>query len=636
MKKLLTLILPLFCTISASAQISSADFRLAQDIQSDTQMEKYVWTIGSGVEKEDAVKDAIRRLEQMATTQTTIFETNVSNVSDGKSAESSVSTQATSVGISNLNFSAVKHIYLEKRGNMEVALCYMTAEEWQHRDDGLKHEIEECIASGDMYVATESIDDALRMYSWAHILLAGYPKNDIKIDGLDAKLVLDGKIKKMLNDIDVNVIAIEEDKDNKNYPYKVMLDFLYNDEPIPYANFSYFDGSGTVTDEEVKDGRTMVQMKKLPETFTVTIDYVHEDHARLHNKTIIVLLPRVTTFKECVKEVSTKGFRPKDKVDTNSSKVVSKVTERLKAQEADYAAVSEVVVDVQAPYRNIMTDIVESFSNIAAKDIRSHFTDSAWSEYQKIVAEGNPTLARTPSWSFIEHDSLVICREMPVKLHFKGNKKFVEDVIFRVNKNTKKIESLAYKLSVNTEKNIMAKEWPERDRLTLITFLEDYRTAYCLRDINYINKVFSDDAYIIVGKVLQQSKKKYNDNPNLINQGGNVVYTQQSKREYVANLAKSFQSKEFVNVRFEECNVGKGYNAKEGIYAVQVRQLYYSNNYADDGILTLAIDMRKKEAEEKVNPLVRVRVWQQERDVTYDAEQMIERTVSTEGSISAN
>ena len=165
MKKLLTLILPLFCAISASAQISSADFRLAQDIQSDTQMEKYVWTIGSGVEKEDAVKDAIRRLEQMATTQTTIFETNVSNVSDGKSAESSVSTQATSVGISNLNFSAVKHIYLEKRGNMEVALCYMTAEEWQHRDDGLKHEIEECIASGDMYVATEGIDAALGMYS---------------------------------------------------------------------------------------------------------------------------------------------------------------------------------------------------------------------------------------------------------------------------------------------------------------------------------------------------------------------------------------------------------------------------------------------------------------------------------------
>lgn len=64
---------------------------------------------------------------------------------------------------------------------------------------------------------------------------------------------------------------------------------------------------------------------------------------------------------------------------------------------------------------------------------------------------------------------------------------------------------------------------------------------------------------------------------------------------------------------------------------MQVRQLYFSNNYADDGILTLAIDMRKQ-----TDPLVRVRVWQQQRDVTYTAEQMIERTVSTEGSISSH
>jgi hypothetical protein len=61
-----------------------------------------------------------------------------------------------------------------------------------------------------------------------------------------------------------------------------------------------------------------------------------------------------------------------------------------------------------------------------------------------------------------------------------------------------------------------------------------------------------------------------------------------------------------------------------------VRQLYFSNNYADEGILTLAIDMRQD-----TNPLVRVRVWQQERDVTYDAEKMIDETVSTSGSVNA-
>ena len=184
------------------------------------------------------------------------------------------------------------------------------------------------------------------------------------------------------------------------------------------------------------------------------------------------------------------------------------------------------------------------------------------------------------------------------------------------------------KLGTQTEKQIMAKEWDERDRLTLITFLEDYRTAYCLRDMTYIKKVFSDDAYIIVGKVLQPSKKKYGDKTELINTDGKAVYTQYSKKEYLENLQRSFTSKEFVNIRFEECDVEKGYNTKEGIYAVQVRQLYYSNNYADDGILTLAIDMRRE-----ANPLVRVRVWQQKRDLTYTAEQMIVRTVSTGSDI---
>ena len=61
---------------------------------------------------------------------------------------------------------------------------------------------------------------------------------------------------------------------------------------------------------------------------------------------------------------------------------------------------------------------------------------------------------------------------------------------------------------------------------------------------------------------------------------------------------------------------------------MQVRQLYYSNNYSDEGILTLAIDMR-----ESTNPLVRVRVWQDERDVTYDAEKMIEITVAVSNSL---
>ena len=629
MKRLLTLVLLFFCAVNAKAQTTMEEIRLAKAIQEDIEMQQYVWQLGYGFSKEDADKNAILLLSQLGMTQTTVIENKVSNVTDGTTAQSSASTEATSVGISNVDISKSKRIFLAPKDGQEIALRYMTREDWDARDKFMKEKIEGYIENAQFAFSTE---DMLRYYSWANVLMGGYAKNDIQIEGVNAGPVLQSRVREILGDIDVNIIAIEEDKNNKNYPYKVMLDFLYQDKPLDSILFNYFDGSGTVTGEQCKDGRAMIQMKKLPDPITVTIDYQFEDSARQAEEAVIVLLPRSITFKEATKSLSTKSVKAKDEVDTNSEKVASKVAKHLKAEAADYAAVTEVVEDVQAPYRKIMSDIVGSFSNVSATNIRPHFTDSAWAEYQKIVAEGNPTLARTPDWHFIELDSLVICREMPVKLHFKNsNKKFIEDVVFRVNKNTKKIESLAYKLSINTEKNIMAKEWPERDRLTLMTFLEDYRTAYCLRDLQYINKVFSDDAYIIVGKVLEQSKKKFNDNPELINQGGKVEYTRYTKQEYLKNLQRSFLSKEFVNVRFEECNVGKGYNAKEGIYAVQVRQHYYSNNYSDEGILTLAIDMRND-----INPLVRVRVWQQERDVEYTAEQMIERTVSTEGSISAN
>ena len=170
----------------------------------------------------------------------------------------------------------------------------------------------------------------------------------------------------------------------------------------------------------------------------------------------------------------------------------------------------------------------------------------------------------------------------------------------------------------------MAMAWDDKARLTLISFLEDYRSAYCLKNLDYINKVFADDAYIIVGRVLKASTKKFSDSPQSIN-ATTTVYDKKSKQQYVSDLRKSFASKEFINLRFEECNVAKGYDAKEGIYAVQVNQLYYSDNYADNGILTLAIDMR-----EETDPLVRVRIWQQLRDVTYTAEDMIERTVSVD------
>ena len=627
MKKLFTLLLAVLSISVAKGQKSTEEIRLATEIRKDIMMNDYVWAVGTGITKEEADASALNFLNQLGMQQTTLIETNIKNENSGSNVSSGISTKAQSVGISTLALDKTRVIFLDPQDGMEVALRFMTRADWEKRDEDRKQKIMNYLDSAEFAM---SVEDQLRFYSWANILLTGYSKQDITYEGTNASITLGSKIRQMLNDIQISVIGIEEDKQNKNYPYKVMLDFMYQNKPISSLTFGFFDGTGTVKDEMVKDGRAMIQMKKLSEPFKITIDYILEDLARQSEPAVVILSQYTPIFKEATKDVYTK-LKPKKEVDTNSSKVASAVNAELRNQQADYGKVTEVETDAQAPYRKILSDIIASFSATSSVDIRNHFSDSAWEEYKKIVAEGNPTLARTPTWSFSELDSLVLCREMPIKLHFKGNKKFVEDVVFRINKNTLNIESLAYSLANSTESQIMAKEWPERHRLTLITFLEDYRTAYCLRDIKYINKVFSSDAYIIVGKVLKSSTKKFNDVQDLFDEDGQVVYTQLSKDEYIKNLSKSFLSKEFVNVRFEECNVSKGYNAKEGIYAVQVRQLYYSNNYSDVGYLTLAIDMRNRQ-----NPLVRVRVWQEKKVANYTSEQMIEQTVSTEGSIPSN
>lgn len=627
MKRYFTFILCCISVISLSAQsmMTVEDLRTSNIVQADRDMERYVWAIGYGIDVESADQNALNALSQTSMVRTTVVDNKIENVVSGGAASSTVGTKVSSVATASIYMENVKRIVLQDADGQKRVLRYMTRADWDNRESKLKEKIEHYIENGEMMTTPE---DILRCYSWAHALLRSYSKEDITVEGISAREWLLAQMRSVLDDIKISVIGAEQDKDNKNYPYTLFLDFVYKGDPLSNITFSYFDGSGMVDGQTVKDGRGMVSMKKLPDNFNINIDCNMIDLARQLDPTVAVLLPTAPVFDGSVKSIETtpKGVKPRETFDSTSSKIASAVTESLAKSESSYAAV-EAPIQTET-YTKIMTDVVSSFSKLSNIDTRQHFTDDAWEDYQKIVLEGNPTIARTPEWKFMKLDTLVLCRAIPLKLKFSGNKSFIEDVVFRINANTNKVESVAYKLSAKTEKEIMEKQWEERDRLTLITFLEDYRTAYCLRDMSYIKKVFSDDAYIIVGKVLQQSKKKYDDKTELINTDGKAVYTRLSKKEYLTNLQKSFASKEFVNIRFEECDVEKGYNAKAGIYAVQVRQLYYSNNYADDGILTLAIDMRKE-----ANPLVRVRVWQQQRDVDYTAEQMIERTVSTDSGI---
>lgn len=622
------LILSLLClanTLSAQSISISSVLR-------DTKQENYVWAIGYGNTLEEADRDAMSTLTSYATNITNVETSAMKNVvsSDGTYFEKANTGNSSS--ISNMYLENVRREVLSDDKGQRRVLRYMTREDWDARNDVLRGKIEEYIESG-RYASM--VEDKIRYYSWANILLQTYPEKEepIMVDGTTyAKHWLISELRAILNNIDIQVIAIEQDKSNSHYPYKVFLDFLYLNEPISYLCYGYFDGRGYVDKESVKDGRGVVQVKDLTAKLTIDIECLNKDLARQLDPSVYVLIENqqyASSFEEARKSIDLKngGVKQQRSVNTASKEVKSKVNEGLKDIEETYVEVAATVADTK-PVEQMMEDITAFIQKKSGRDIRPYFSDEAWTQYEKVVANGKPIIARTPEYKFIKHDTITICQSIPLKLSFSGNRTFVEDVVFRVDNKSHKIESVAYKLSAKTEQEIMSMSWDDAARLTLIAFLEDYRTAYCLKNIDYIDKVFADDAYIIVGRVLQKSTVKFSDSAHYLFDTTNVSYSKQTKEQYVSNLRKSFKSKEFVNIRFEECNVAKGYYAKDGIYAVQVKQMYFSNNYADEGILTLAIDMR-----EDTHPLVRVRVWQAERDVTYNAEEMIERTVSVNGGL---
>lgn len=143
-----------------------------------------------------------------------------------------------------------------------------------------------------------------------------------------------------------------------------------------------------------------------------------------------------------------------------------------------------------------------------------------------------------------------------------------------------------------------------RYRELILDWTEQFRTAYNEHNINFLDAVFSDDALIITGRVMQRKTAEgihYSE----------TVYTSQSKAQYLAALKKVFNNdkKNLIRVVFDEIKVMRHPNPDYNkMYGVTLHQKYSSGSYNDDGHLFLLWDFTDEE-----HPKIHVRVWQKDR-----------------------
>lgn len=138
------------------------------------------------------------------------------------------------------------------------------------------------------------------------------------------------------------------------------------------------------------------------------------------------------------------------------------------------------------------------------------------------------------------------------------------------------------------------------NRRMILSFVEEFRTSYNRQDIDFIEKVFSDQALIIVGRVLESTGERSSYEEQAATR---VELLQFTKNEYIDRLRRIFAQNEWIDVVFEEIEI-RQHPQHENVYGVYLTQYYRSSTYSDDGYLFTLIDFRKEK------PQIHVRTWE--------------------------
>lgn len=435
---------------------------------------------------------------------------------------------------------------------------------------------------------------ALQYYYWAYTLICStqYP-NEVK-DSEGHVLVnwILPQMRYILGDIKVAT----ENKDGEN----VDLLVTYKGAQVSELEFNYSDGREMCVGK-AKDGRATMQM--IPDfdgdTYHLNIEYEYKG------------LSRGDSEMESVLNVIGKVTLPEASHHLSFHK---KTTPKNGNQKTTLAASTQSTSSNEV-YKSTIDKVLNAIRSHRHTDAYSCFTLDGREMFDNLIGYGKGRIVGEPNICYYKsHDGDMVARGLQMSFSFRNGTKttFVEDVVFTFN-DKGKIKNVAFGLGKDAEDDILTKKvkWKEEMREDLIEFLENYKTAYCLKRLDYIRNIFADDAIIIVGNVAKVYTQQRDDDGNMTLKGKKIISTNRyTKDKYLENLARCFRNNEFINVRFTHSDIQKlEKDSNRNVVCVQLAQDYNSTSYADQGYLFLMIDMSDNN-----NPFIKVRTWQPEPD----------------------
>lgn len=583
-------------TLALGIIITMALTVTAQGVDGIKRNSSYLYGEGGGVTLQAAKEAALADLiQKISVTVHSDFTSKERELNQDGNVTSDAEYQSIIRSYSTATLTNVKTIVLKPEPDASVFL-YIAKSEIDRIFESRVAKAKEFVGNADEALKNGQIDDALRYYYWSYCLVKSlrYPN--------EAKIFVDGQERSLLVWLPTRIddvmgkVKVQSRRTADN-TYEITA--TYDGRPVRSMDYTYFDGVDNSPVYSILDGKGLVELRPGMAMDAVQLKLEYEFRGLSRNDSeveAVVGAMKPAVYRRAYHRVA---------LDGAASLAESTSTDVNGSMQSPLA-----LTDMGTLGTAVMKPVMQALRSGSIEQCRKKFTAEGWEEFSKLMGYGKVTLMDDIHLDYFADGDCVVCRGLPVSCRFNRGRVFNEKLSFYIDSNSKQITHVAMGLGREAMNDVVLGhlDWSEKSRTRIVGFLEDYRTAYATKNLEYLDKVFDDNAVIVLGKRLQVApqlnKEGYMNNHR-------VQFTQLTKREFLRNLRRQFQSKDYINLHFSQNRI---YQLQKGVerYGIEIKQDYYSSNYGDTGYLTLIFDLTNPD-----QPVIHVRTWQEQPDPNF-------------------
>ncbi len=568
----------------------------AQGVDGIKRNSSYLYGEGGGVTLQAAKEAALADLiQKISVTVHSDFTSKERELNQDGNVTSDAEYQSIIRSYSTATLTNVKTIVLKPEPDASVFL-YIAKSEIDRIFESRVAKAKEFVGNADEALKNGQIDDALRYYYWSYCLVKSlrYPN--------EAKIFVDGQERSLLAWLPTRIddvmgkVKVQSRRTADN-TYEITA--TYDGRPVRSMDYTYFDGVDNSPVYSILDGKGLVELRPGMAMDAVQLKLEYEFRGLSRNDSeveAVVGAMKPAVYRRAYHRVA---------LDGAASPAESTSTDVNGSMQSPLALTNMGTLGTA-----VMKPVMQALRSGSIEQCRKKFTAEGWEEFSKLMGYGKVTLMDDIHLDYFADGDCVVCRGLPVSCRFNRGRVFNEKLSFYIDSNSKQITHVAMGLGREAMNDVVLGhlDWSEKSRTRIVGFLEDYRTAYATKNLEYLDKVFDDNAVIVLGKRLQVApqlnKEGYMNNHR-------VQFTQLTKREFLRNLRRQFQSKDYINLHFSQNRI---YQLQKGVerYGIEIKQDYYSSNYGDTGYLTLIFDLTNPD-----QPVIHVRTWQEQPDPNF-------------------